>query len=384
MDMQAQGVRRERKLDRHVPAHLPPALLNEICEQVLSAYSAAPYGGIEIGMVLFGKRIGETVHVQAWRPIACSHLLGPRFILSPTDEALVPGVLSTPERDPTLAGTEPVGWCCSHTRSELKLLDREVDFHDRYFQKPGDLALILKPRSPLRAEGSVFGRKADGLMQVGEPLLTVQLPAVEPTAPPVPVASLKPIGEKAIAEPFLEPSRLSADLQPVPPRRAEVILVKGWQMQRISVLACLLAILTVLVYALFREYPRPAPPPAPTLSVALKPTAAGLAFVWKSNLPENSSAHASILEQTGTEYVDLTGSFAPSGVLVFPHRSGNVQTVLSVRSGGRTYTGKATYSDPAATQIAAPPPPAPAPIAAAKPGKPLKPLRRRRRHHRSS
>ena len=81
--------------------------------------------------------------------------------------------------------------------------------------------------------------------------------------------------------------------------------------------------------------------PVPTLSVTLKPTAAGLALVWKSNLPESSSAKASILDQTGIKSVDLTGSFEPSGVLVLPHQSGNVQAELSVQSGRSTYTGKA-------------------------------------------
>ena len=133
-NMQAQGVRAEQKLGRHVPPHFPPGLLNELCEEVLSAYSVAPHGGIEVGMILFGKRVGGTVHMQGWRPIPCSHLLGPRFILAPADEALIPGVLSTPDWDPTLAGMEPVGWCCSHTRSELNLLDREMDFHERYFR----------------------------------------------------------------------------------------------------------------------------------------------------------------------------------------------------------------------------------------------------------
>lgn len=381
--MQAQDVRRERQLDVPVPAHpfpdLPQALLNELCEQVLSAYSAAPHGGVEIGMVLFGRRTGQNVRVQAWRPIPCSHLLGPRFILAPADEALIPEVLSTPDRDASLAGTEPVGWCCSHTRSELALLDREVDFHGRYFQKPGDLAVILKPRSPLRAEAAIFGCGYDGRLQGAERLRTVQLPGLEPKAPPIPAVSLNSVAENPV---HLNNTATDAPIKPPPPREALVGMVRGWQMQRIGVLVCLLAILTVLVYALWREYPRPAPTP-PTLAVTLKPTAAGLAMVWKSNLPENSTAKADILDESGPRTLNLTGSFEPSGVLLFPHHPGTVQAVLTIQSAGRTYTKRASYSDPVASEVVQPPP-APEPVAepVVTPAKPVTHAKTTRRHKR--
>ncbi|HEX4231734.1 MAG TPA: hypothetical protein VHZ07_23910 [Bryobacteraceae bacterium] len=392
--MQAQSVRRERQLDRSVPPHLVPdlrpGLLNELCDQVLGAYSAAPHGGIEIGMVLFGKRIGQTIRVQDWRPLPCSHLLGPRFILSPADEELIPEVLSTPERDPALAGTEPVGWCCSHTRNELVLLDRECDFHERYFQKPGTLAVILKPRSPLHADGALFGRNGDGQMRAGEPLLTVKLPIPESATPPK-VASTSNAAARnraLVNRPEVLASqdevRIAAPvhLAPVPtaPHDALVTLVRGWQAKRMVVLACLLAILTAFVFALWREYPRPAPTP-PTLSVTLKPTSAGLALVWKSNFPEASSAQARIVDAAGTRNLDLTGSFEPSGVLLFPQQAGNVQTVLTVRSGGHTLTRQATYLDPVKSEIVTPPVPVPAPE---KPAKPVRPVSRHRRHRRRS
>ena len=182
-------------------------------------------------------------------------------------------------------------------------------------------------------------------MEVSEPLLTLQLPAVEAAAPPVPINSLKPTAEDVIE---LSPPRSSAAsaVTRLTARKALPVAVRSWQIHHIGVLGCLVAIVTMLVYALWHEHPRPAPPPAPTLSVTLKPTAAGLALVWKSNLPESSSARASILDQTGTKSVDLTGSFEPSGVLVLPHQSGNVQAELSVQCGRNPTPEKPRISIP--------------------------------------
>ena len=74
-----------------------------------------------------------------------------------------------------------------------------MDFHERYFRKPGNLAIILKPRSPLKAEGLVFARKADGVMEASEPLLTLQLPAAEAVAPPIAINLLKPTAEDVMS-----------------------------------------------------------------------------------------------------------------------------------------------------------------------------------------
>jgi hypothetical protein len=292
-----------------------------------------------------------------------------------------------------LAGTEPVGWCCSHTRNELALLDRECDFHERYFQKPGTLAIILKPRSPFHAEGAIFGSNGDGRIRAGDPLLTVKLPILEAAvAPKVASSSNAAARNRTVVkhpevverpEVVQRPeARVAAPVEvppiAIPSHDALVKLVRDRQVKRIGILACLVTVLTVLVCVLWREYPRATPAP-PTLSITLKPTAAGLALVWKSNLPETSSAQAKIVDAAGIRNLDLTGNFEPSGVLLFPRRAGTVQTVLTVRNGGRTFTQQASYSDPVKNEIVAPPAPVPVPE---KPAKPAKPAVRHRRHHR--
>ncbi|HEX4808123.1 MAG TPA: hypothetical protein VH325_04290 [Bryobacteraceae bacterium] len=335
--MQVEAVRAEQSLDRFSPPQFAPGLLNELCEQVLGAYSAAPHGGIEIGMVLFGKRTPDALRIEAWRPIPCSHLLGPRFILAPADESLIPEVLSTPQRDRALAGLEPVGWCCSHTRSELSLLTREIEFNERYFGKPGNVAAILKPRTPLQAEGAIFARKAKAL-ENAEPLLRVQLPIRE-----APVAATRAVVVAATPPPVSVSVAIAA---PTPPREALVELVHGWQTQRLGVLACLLGILVVLVYALWHEYPRPAPPPPITLSFTLKPKAAGLALIWKSNIFGARSAKIRIQDGLGSESIDLNDSFEPNGILLLPRETGNVQADLTVQTNGHTFMRHVAYSNP--------------------------------------
>lgn len=336
--MQVEAVHREQSLDRFSPPQFAPGLLNELCEQVLGAYSAAPHGGVEIGMILFGRRTTNAITVEAWRPVPCSHLLGPRFILSPADEALIPEVLTTPQRDRALVGLEPVGWCCSHTRSELSLLTREIEFHERYFGKPGDLVAIIKPRTPLRAEGAIFAAKSRR-PETSEPLLTMQLPIREPAVPASKSIVVAPVPPPPISVPIVVPT-------PPPPREALVELVHGWHTQRLGVLACLMAILVVLVYALWRQYPRPAPPPPITLSVTLKPKAAGLALIWKSNILGARSAKVRIQDGVSSESIDLDDSFEPNGVLLLPRQTGDVQADLTVQTNGYTFTRHVAYSNP--------------------------------------
>ena len=60
-------------------------LLAEIAELAMSGYTRYPWGGVEIGGVLFGKRESETVRIHSFRPADCEHHYGPAFDLSEKD-----------------------------------------------------------------------------------------------------------------------------------------------------------------------------------------------------------------------------------------------------------------------------------------------------------
>ena len=64
-------------------------VLAEIAELAMSGYRRYPWGGVEIGGVLFGKIESGMVHICAARQAECEHHYGPAFDLSAKDcEAL--------------------------------------------------------------------------------------------------------------------------------------------------------------------------------------------------------------------------------------------------------------------------------------------------------
>lgn len=61
----------------------------------------------------------------------------------------------------------PVGWYHSHTRSDLRLSEEDLDLHREFFPKRWQVCLILRPERarPLRA--GFFVREADGSLKTG-------------------------------------------------------------------------------------------------------------------------------------------------------------------------------------------------------------------------
>ena len=68
-----------------------PSVLAEIAELAMSGYRRYPWGGVEVGGVLFGKNESGIVHICSTRPAECEHQYGPAFDLSKQDcEAFEP------------------------------------------------------------------------------------------------------------------------------------------------------------------------------------------------------------------------------------------------------------------------------------------------------
>lgn len=106
-----------------------------------------PFGGLEVGGVLFGQREGNTLRILAFRNVPSKYANGPGFLLSPDDEAALRGLLFGYDSDPALAGMIPVGWYRSHNRRALRLSPEDVIIHDRYFAESWHLAIVMKPEA---------------------------------------------------------------------------------------------------------------------------------------------------------------------------------------------------------------------------------------------
>ncbi len=152
------------------------AMFHEIDFLVNEAYRRIPHGGIEIGGVLFGAFEESSVRLDAFRIIECEHASGPSFTLSDRDLTLLKQQLANAASDPELESLQPVGWFIAHTRSELRMNERELALFDELFPEPGRMTLLIKPE---RFQPTRFGflvRDSDGRMNTDATCDNVILP----------------------------------------------------------------------------------------------------------------------------------------------------------------------------------------------------------------
>src|ERR1700683_1256459 len=118
-------------------------VLVEIAELAMSGYRRYPWGGVEIGGVLFGTNESGEVRVCAVRPAECEHHYGPAFELSTKDCESFEHLLAAAAVDRELAGLTPVGWYQSTSRRHLGLSDHARAFFQRFFPEPCQIAMLV-------------------------------------------------------------------------------------------------------------------------------------------------------------------------------------------------------------------------------------------------
>jgi len=214
----------------------PPALFQEIDFVVNEGYRSIPYGGVEIGGLLFGRKGPMPARIEAFRTIECEHVFGPSFVLSERDLTALGDQIKGAETDLELSGLECIGWFISHTRKSLAMDDRESALFDRFFPEAGKLTLLIKPE---RFKPTRFGfvvRGADGRIEkdvtqhaiilplsgrtareANAPIPSIPAPLEKPVAPPAPIAEAeKPVPSPATAEAVTSLATLPARSAPPP------------------------------------------------------------------------------------------------------------------------------------------------------------------------
>ncbi len=137
-------------------------VFHEIDFQVNEGYRRIPHGGVETGGLLFGRREASSARIEAFRTIECEHASGPSFVLSDRDIEALHQQLDAAGTDPELAGLEVVGWFIAHTRTPLRMHDREVALFDRLFPDPGQVTVLVKPERFQPTRFCFLVRAADG------------------------------------------------------------------------------------------------------------------------------------------------------------------------------------------------------------------------------
>ena len=120
-------------------------LFHEIDALVNDGYRRIPHGGVEVAGLLLGSLNGDLLRLEAFRPIECSHAYGPSFILSEQDLQQLREQIDATASDRELEGLTVVGWFVGHTRSPLRMSDREAGWFDELFPGPGNVAVLVKP-----------------------------------------------------------------------------------------------------------------------------------------------------------------------------------------------------------------------------------------------
>ncbi len=169
------------------------AVMEEIRRRAVDELNALGHGGLEIGGVLYGVRHGDILRVLASAEGPCEHALGPGFVLSEKDRLGLAKLVGAPP-----AGMETIGWYCSHTRSRVVLTPNDCAIFERFFPRPRQVALVVKP--------TLLG-PAQAAFLFLEPFA----PHREFSLQPRPIPPISPVAD----------SRPAAPARPPQPRRAK-------------------------------------------------------------------------------------------------------------------------------------------------------------------
>ncbi len=140
------------------------SLANEIAGLVQDGYRRSPWGGVEVGGVLFGTKEPAGVRIHAYRPLETEHKNGPSFELSGREVERLGRLLAEAKEDASLKGLEPVGWYHSVSNQEFCLTEQDVKLHDDFFQEPWQVAVVFKRSKTEPVVVGTFFRQDNGLM----------------------------------------------------------------------------------------------------------------------------------------------------------------------------------------------------------------------------
>src|SRR3954451_16507210 len=141
-------------------------VFHEIEFVVGESFRRIPHGGIENGGLLFGHRQPDGIEIAAFRAIECEHAFGPTFVLSEKDVEGVRQQLQSYKAEPEITELEVLGWFISHSRSGLRLTDREKEIFIDLFPDAWQVTLLAKPEkfNPTRLSFAV--REPDGALNL--------------------------------------------------------------------------------------------------------------------------------------------------------------------------------------------------------------------------
>ena len=164
------------------------SVLADIAESAMSGYSRYPWGGVEIGGVLFGQNESGTVRICSHRPAQCEHHYGPAFDLSTKDCEAFGHLLTVAETDGELTGLIPVGWYQSTSRRDLGLSVHAREFFLRFFPAAWQVAMVVARSKSDPLSVAIFVHDSKGGVELHSPAqeFTPDVLQQGPTSSPAP------------------------------------------------------------------------------------------------------------------------------------------------------------------------------------------------------
>lgn len=308
---------------------IPRSLLEEVNGRAIEGFRRLSRGGIEVGGILFGRRMENRIRILAWREAACEHSRGPGFILSNTDRQLLVQQLEAAEADPQLQVLEPLGMFVSHTRSEVSLTEEDLEIFDRFFPERWQVALVLHPVKSGHTRAGFFVREKDGMVQRERSYREFVIEgAREPRIEPVPAARA----------PGTDDAKANVETRaavPPPPRHPPA---RPRSSNRLAVAAAVLAVILVALIGVPSVAPSPGRGGTQAVNLRLLDDRGQLQIEWDRNSSLVRSADQAILEITDA------GRIAPvvldvesirGGRIVYARQSSDVTVRLTLQQSGR-------------------------------------------------
>jgi hypothetical protein len=124
---------------------LSPAFVNGLCTAPEGALRPEPGSHVANGGLLFGATEGDVVTIQACRALAICGEHETKLACGAFGKS-VEALSAASIADPELSGLQLIGWCYVQSDGRTDLLQRDVEFHHRYFPRDTDLLLVLNPQ----------------------------------------------------------------------------------------------------------------------------------------------------------------------------------------------------------------------------------------------
>jgi hypothetical protein len=306
-----------------------------IGELTALSYPAEPleFGKRELAGFLFGKLSQGCVHIETVRqlPSESGGLIFERFTQKQFSE-----ILRVSQADESLAGLAIMGWYRFHPARDLRLEPAEIDFHEKFFPNPEHVGLILRPDEPSGLTALICARSQDGTFsrtQHSSAALSVNSRRIARAA--VELQSGPKFGEEA----YIQAYRILETGDEHNSRRKWIVT---------GAVLVAIAVVGVGWFKFSESTPAPvADAKAATLSLTLSADGPNLLVSWIGGNSSPKHADLKIFDGDAVRKIDLMKTYTPSGSLTVPRHSGNVQAVIEVNDGFRTWQSQSSLIDDA-------------------------------------